>query len=161
MKIGLGGGCHWCTEAVFKAVHGVHNVRQGYISAKKSPDQFYEGIVMNYDPELVKLQDLILIHLRTHQSMKDHSMRHKYRSAIYVYDKMELEKTSEALKSVSISDGSKIVTRVYELASFKESRAEIRNYYQADPQRPFCTRYIQPKLDLLFKEFRSLLKEQG
>ncbi|WP_405198719.1 peptide-methionine (S)-S-oxide reductase [Christiangramia sp. LLG6405-1] len=138
MKIGLEGGCHWCTEAVFKAFKGVHDVRQGYIYAKESPDQFYEGIVFNYDPELVKLEDLILIHLSTHQSMKDHSMRHKYRSAIYVYDKMELEKTSEALKSVSISDGSKIVTRVYELASFKESRPEIRNYYQTDPQDHFA-----------------------
>ncbi|TQI70802.1 peptide-methionine (S)-S-oxide reductase [Gramella sp. Hel_I_59] len=160
MKIGLGGGCHWCTEAVFKAVKGVHDVRQGYISAKDSPDKFYEGIVFNYDPELVKLEDLILIHLSTHQSMKDHSMRHKYRSALYVYDQLELEKTWETLKTVENSAGSKFITSVYELSSFKESRAEIRNYYQTDPQRPFCTRYIKPKLDLLFEEFKGLLKEQ-
>ncbi|WP_298526001.1 peptide-methionine (S)-S-oxide reductase [uncultured Christiangramia sp.] len=161
MKIGLGGGCHWCTEAVFKAVNGVHNVRQGYISAKKSPDQLFEGIILEYNPELVKLEDLILIHLKTHQSMKDHSMRHKYRSAVYVFHKMELEKTSKALKIISNSIGTKIVTKVLELASFEESRPEIRNYYQTDPQRPFCTRYIKPKLDLLFKEFKGLLEEQG
>ena len=159
MKIGLGGGCHWCTEAVFKAVKGVYNVRQGYISAKESPDQFYEGIIMNYDPETVILEDLILIHLRTHQSMKDHSMRHKYRSAIYVYNQLDLGKTRKALKNVENSTGSKFVTRAYELACFKESRAEIRNYYQTDPQRPFCIRYIQPKLDLLLKEFKTLLNE--
>ena len=159
MKIGLGGGCHWCTEAVFKAVKGVYNLRQGYISAKESPDQFYEGIIMNYDPESVMLEDLILIHLRTHQSMKDHSMRHRYRSAVYVYNQLELEKTRQTLMKIENSTGSKFVTRAYELACFKESRAEIRNYYQTDPQRPFCTRYIQPKLDLLLKEFKTLLKE--
>lgn len=159
MKIGLGGGCRWCTEAVFEAVKGVYNVRQGYISAKESPDQFYEGIIMNYDPESVMLEDLILIHLRTHQSMKDHSMRHKYRSAVYVYNQLELRKTRQTLKTIENSAGSKFVTRAYELACFKESRAEIRNYYQTDPQRPFCTRYIQPKLDLLLKEFKTLLKE--
>jgi peptide-methionine (S)-S-oxide reductase len=76
-----------------------------------------------------------------------------------VYNQLELEKTRQTLMKIENSTGSKFVTRAYELACFKESRAEIRNYYQTDPQRPFCTRYIQPKLDLLLKEFKSLLKE--
>jgi len=156
MKIGMGGGCHWCTEAVFQALEGVLEVEQGYISTFEAPDKFYEGILLQYNPEEINLEELILVHLRTHQSLKDHSMRDKYKSAIYT-NKSNIPVVSKALTEIKKNTGLHFVTTVEEFGNFKQSRPEIRNYYRTDSKRPFCTKFIEPKLQLLLKEFRHLL----
>ncbi|WP_026916199.1 peptide-methionine (S)-S-oxide reductase [Christiangramia portivictoriae] len=157
MIIGLGGGCHWCTEAVFQAIKGVIDVRQGYVSAKQRKDRLYEGVLIKYNPDIIALEDILLVHLRTHQSMKDHSMRHKYKSAVYVLDPTKFESTKISLEHAAKQMDSEIVTEVCELAEFSDSRKAIRNYYNSNPERPFCTKYIQPKLDLLQREYAYLL----
>ena len=79
--IGLGGGCHWCTEAVFQSLHGVLNVKQGFVASEAPQDAFSEAVIITYEPGLIALYDLVLIHLMTHESTVWHDMRPKYRSA--------------------------------------------------------------------------------
>ncbi|MEP2968245.1 peptide-methionine (S)-S-oxide reductase, partial [Nonlabens ulvanivorans] len=67
LKIGLGGGCHWCTEAVFQAVTGVVKVEQGYISSETPYDSMSEAVIVHFST-LVDLEQLIDVHLETHAS---------------------------------------------------------------------------------------------
>ena len=85
-RIGFGGGCHWCTEAVFESIKGVQKVEQGFITPEGEEDSFSEAVIVHYDPSQIALKDLIEIHLWTHKSTSEHSMRGKYRSAVYAFD---------------------------------------------------------------------------
>lgn len=86
-KIGFGGGCHWCTEAVFQNLKGVNHVAQGWIASDENNTAFSEAVVVEFNPPKINLKTLIEIHLATHKSTSNHSMRKKYRSAIYVFSK--------------------------------------------------------------------------
>ncbi|KAA1246748.1 peptide-methionine (S)-S-oxide reductase [Aquimarina sp. RZ0] len=97
-KIGFGGGCHWCTEAVFQQLNGVTKVAQGYISSFDKNDYFSEAVIVSYDPQIINLKDLIEIHLHTHNSTSNHSFRKKYRSAVYYFK--ENEKQYEYIEHV-------------------------------------------------------------
>lgn len=88
-KIGLGGGCHWCTEAVFQSLKGLVKVEQGYIRSNEENDYFSEAILVHFDSKIILLKDLIEIHLHTHKSTSNHSFREKYRSTIYYFEENE------------------------------------------------------------------------
>ncbi len=85
-KIGFGGGCHWCTEAVFQSLKGVEKVEQGWIASEGEASTLSEAVIVHFDTSQISLVLLIEIHLLTHESTSEHSMRKKYRSAIYYFD---------------------------------------------------------------------------
>ena len=85
-ETGFGGGCHWCTEAVFQSLRGIVRVRQGFIAADPPYDGFSEAVAVAWDPVRISLEDLVAVHLATHASTSMHKMRGKYRSAIYVHE---------------------------------------------------------------------------
>jgi peptide-methionine (S)-S-oxide reductase len=156
-KIGLGGGCHWCTEAVFQKIKGVKDVFQGYLNTT-TDYEYSEGILITYDPNQISLEILLVIHIKTHQSFHNHSMRNKYRSGVYVFSNSQQKEVNNHLYQLQKQYSKKIITEVYSFNDFKESREQIRNYYGKDPQRPFCIKYIEPKLKILRMEFSKYLK---
>ena len=153
IRIGFGGGCHWCTEAVFQNLRGVARVEQGFIAAKAPYDSFSEAVIVYFDPEQISLSVLTDIHLRTHASGSDHSMRGKYRSAIYVYDEAQREEAAKILAELSKEFQTPRVTQILDFAKFKASDAQFQNYYNSDPERPFCQTYIDPKLSKIRKTY--------
>lgn len=152
-KIGMGGGCHWCTEAVFQSLIGVTKVDQGYIASTGENSEFSEAVIVYFDNSLISLEKLIEIHLYTHQSTSNHSMRKKYRSAVYTFSKAQYHQVQDILKILQNQFDEPLVTAVLQFNSFKPSREELRDYYLKDPEKPFCKRFIVPKLHLLTKEF--------
>lgn len=152
-KIGMGGGCHWCTEAVFQSLIGVTKVEQGYIASTGENSEFSEAVIVYFDNSLISLEKLIEIHLYTHQSTSNHSMRKKYRSAVYTFSKAQYHQVQDILKILQNQFDEPLVTAVLQFNSFKPSREELRDYYLKDPEKPFCKRFIVPKLHLLRKEF--------
>lgn len=158
-KIGFGGGCHWCTEAVFQSLKGVITVEQGYISSVAPNESFSEGVTVSFDMTQISLAILIEIHLRTHESTKNHSMRHSYRSAIYTFSSFQKEECEEILKTVQSTFGAPLITQVLPFEHFKSSREEITNYYFKDPEKVFCKRYIDPKLQLLLRNYGGYVRE--
>lgn len=145
-KIGFGGGCHWCTEAVFQQVAGVSKVDQGWIASESPNDVFSEAVVVHFDPEQIHLRKLILIHLKTHSCTSAHSMRKKYRSAIYTFYEEQAEASLASIKIHQEEFESPILTSVLPFVKFKENKEVYRNYYQKNPEKAFCVRYIEPKL---------------
>ena len=152
--IGLGGGCHWCTEGVFKSLLGVENVNQGWIASAEDSESYSEAIEVRFNESIITLHDLINIHLHTHAATSNHSMRQKYRSAIYVYDEKQHQPAMESLSKLSLSFDKPVITQVYRFADFRQNKTELLNYFYTSPTRPFCKTYIHPKLKILLSEFK-------
>jgi peptide-methionine (S)-S-oxide reductase len=152
-KIAFGGGCHWCTEAVFQSIIGVEKVEQGYVASTGEHSGFSEAVILHFNPEIVPLKRIIEIHLYTHKSTSNHSMRQKYRSAVYAYSASQLESSKDIIDRFQPDFNFKIITQVYPFKSFKTSRDELLNYYKNDPEKPFCKTFIDPKLKLLLEQF--------
>lgn len=156
-KIGLGGGCHWCTEAVFQQLKGVQGVEQGYISSDNANFNLSEAIIVHFEPKLISLAKLIEIHLYTHQSTSNHSFRKKYRSAVYYFTKDQKNESVKIITALQEDFSKSIVTKVLKFNEFESSREEIQNYYSKDPNKPFCKIHIEPKLQILLKQFKDNL----
>ena len=159
-RIGLGGGCHWCTEAIFQSLKGVSKVEQGFIASQNDEELFSEAVIVHYDKRLISLKDLIKIHLHTHKSTSAHSMRNKYRSAIYAFDKDSMAKSQMTLNGLQEEFENPIITKVLPFEGFKSSDTQFHNYYYSNPTKPFCESYISPKLKLLLRNFSELVHEE-
>jgi len=159
-RIGFGGGCHWCTEAVFMTLHGVSSVKQGFIKSEYPNDTFSEAVIVNYDTELIGLNELIEVHLRTHASSSKHRMRDKYRSAIYTFDDVQYRDCAQEICRLQQGSKQSLVTQILPHADFKVSGNKYRNYYYKDKNRPFCRTYIEPKIQLLHEHFSQLVIER-
>lgn len=156
-KIGFGGGCHWCTEAVFQALRSVGSVQQGFIASIPPNDNFSEAVVVEFDPNVLPLEILIEVHLLTHASTSAHRMRGKYRSAIYTFGDKQVKAAENALIKLQSGFDDKLVTNVLPFAEFRASDERFQNYYVKGPDKPFCKAYIDPKLKLLLQRFPSEL----
>ncbi|PKA98905.1 peptide-methionine (S)-S-oxide reductase [Flavobacteriaceae bacterium MAR_2009_75] len=156
-KIAMGGGCHWCTEAVFQELNGVQKVEQGFVASNGKISSFSEAVIVHFDSDVISLSDLIEIHLHTHRSTSNHSMRDKYRSAIYTFNFEQHRKAEKVVKRLQSKFHLPLVTKVLPFARFKPSADQFKNYYSKNPEKPFCKRYIDPKLELLQERFSKKL----
>ncbi len=152
-QITLGGGCHWCTEAVFQSLSGVIKVEQGFAQSAPPYDSWSEAVRVSFDPEKISEEQLVRVHLHTHAATKAHSMRGKYRSALYFLNHNhsnnhnQQQRLTEILTVLGNEFPEPLITQILPLEGFKASPAEYQNYYQTDPERPFCQLYIAPKLE--------------
>ncbi|WGI20925.1 peptide-methionine (S)-S-oxide reductase [Amylibacter sp. IMCC11727] len=158
-KIAFGGGCHWCTEAVFQALRGVQRTEQGFVQSTAPNDTWSEAVIVHFDPAAIPLATLVEIHVRTHASTSAHKMRGKYRSAVYTATPDQTEPTGQTLAALAPEFDAPLVTQILPLIAFKPSDSRFHNYYETDPTRPFCKTYIDPKLAKLRTDFTRHLKE--
>lgn len=156
-QIGFGGGCHWCTEAVFQSLRGVVSVAQGFIASTAPHAAFSEGVVVDFDAEIIPLDVLIAVHLRTHASTAPHKMRGKYRSAVYTYGHGKTAKARAIITAEQPHFDAVLITLTLPFAAFKPSDAQFQNYYATDASRPFCTTYIDPKLARIRRDFGAFI----
>ncbi len=157
-KVALGGGCHWCTEAVFLSLQGVTRVEQGFVAQKGDGSSFSEAVIVTYNPSQISLRDLVEIHLHTHQSTSEHSFRHKYRSAVYAFSDGDYDESNHILRELQTEFKETIVTKTYHFKEFKPSDEQFHNYYYSNPEKPFCKSYIDPKLKVLMAKYSKFMK---
>jgi peptide-methionine (S)-S-oxide reductase len=158
IKIGFGGGCHWCTESVFQSLKGVQKVEQGWIASTSENESFSEAVIVHFDAAVIDIKDLIEIHLNTHSSTSDHALRTKYRSAVYTFSETQFKASVEIIAGFQNAFNHQLITKVYPFKDFRPSPLQYQNYYLKNPQKPFCKRYISPKISLLEKRFPSKIK---
>lgn len=156
-KIAFGGGCHWCTEAVFQALIGVEKVDQGYVASTDINSNFSEAVIVHFNRECITLHTLIKIHLLTHNSRSNHSMREKYRSAVYTFDEDQFDSATVLLRGFQEEFNQELITKVLSFKDFVPSREQITNYYFKNPRKPFCETFINPKLELLLNQFSEFV----
>lgn len=153
VKIGFGGGCHWCTEGVFQSLLGVDEVQQGWIASDGANSSFSEAVIVSFNEAIISLEVLIAIHLHTHASTANHSFREKYRSAIYTFSEGQVTDALKAIEKVQKDFDKRIITQVLPFSSFKLNSENYLNYLYSRRDNAFCKRYIHPKLSLLRSKF--------
>ena len=154
-KIALGGGCHWCTEAVFQSLIGVTKVEQGFVASTHEHSSFSEAVIVHFNSEDISLKTLVEVHLHTHKSTSNHAMRIKYRSAVYVFSEVQKQEAEHIIETFQKAFNNTLITQVFPFKTFKASRQEITNYYYDNPEKPFCQSFINPKLKLLLNQFSA------
>ena len=157
-RAGFGGSCHWCTEAIFQSLKGVTEVEQGWIASNSDANNYSEAVIVNFDPEMISLNTLIAVHLHTHSCTANHSMRSKYRSAVYTFDEEQAAAARKAIEALQVEFEQPIITRVLPFKAFKLNKQEYLNYYYSNPDKPFCENIVSPKLKLLMDRFVENVK---
>ena len=151
-KVGLGGSCHWCTEAVFQSLVGVSKVEQGWISSDEYA-AMSEAVIVYFDSDTISLDVLIEVHLHTHSCTSTHRMREKYRSAVYVYNKMQRSTSIQIINSLQSQFEMPIITKVLDFDTFESNKEEYLDYYYNNPEKAFCKNQINPKLKKIMSMF--------
>jgi len=152
-KIGFGGSCHWCTEAIFRSLNGVSEVEQGWISSTNNHNTPSEAVIVHFDSNKINLVTLIAIHLHTHSCTAEHSMRGKYRSAVYYFTEEQSNAAAKAIEDLQKDFDQPVITRVLPFVDFKLNEENYLNYYYKNPTKPFCQNIVNPKLKELLAEF--------
>jgi peptide-methionine (S)-S-oxide reductase len=114
-------------------------------------------VKVQFDPDLIDLARLIDIHLHTHASTSQHSMRAKYRSAIFVNSPQQAHDANAILSDIQDAFSEPLVTRVLPLVKFKPSEPERKGYFEKNKGNQFCERYIEPKLQKLRDAYPHLV----
>lgn len=154
-KIGFGGSCHWCTEAVFRSLKGVSYVEQGWIASDGKNALPSEAVIVHFEPGEINLETLVSIHLHTHSCTTEHAMRSKYRSAIYTFNDEQMEAGGQAIKNLQADFEEPIITTLLPFQTFKLNEEHYLDYYYKDPSKPFCQNIVNPKLKELLSRFRN------
>lgn len=158
-RVGLGGGCHWCTEAVFQHLLGVEQVEQGFIASTPPDDTHSEAILAHFDEDVIPLRVLLAVHLHTHSSTSDHALRSRYRSAIYTTSETQREQVSHELAILQEEWREPLITKILPLGEFRLNDSRYHDYYLSRPDSQFCQVHIDPKLaklrDLFTPYYRS------
>ena len=157
-QIGFGGGCHWCTEAVFSSLNGVAEVQQGWIASEGKAARLSEAVVVTFDEEKIPLKDLVHIHLLTHSSSSAHKFRKKYRSAVYTFNSKQSSMAQKALAELADENDKNYITQVLPFRSFKLNDERYQQYYLKHADKPFCKTYIDPKLATLRQQYAHHVK---
>ncbi|HXG51899.1 MAG TPA: peptide-methionine (S)-S-oxide reductase MsrA [candidate division Zixibacteria bacterium] len=173
----FGGGCFWCTEAVFAQLRGVVAVTPGYAGGE-TPDPTYEEVCtgrtghaevvrIEFDPAEIAFRDLLAVFFATHdpttRDRQGNDVGPQYRSTILYADdgqRREAERFIAELNQSAVF-GKPVVTTVEPLREFYEAEDYHRNYYANNPLQPYCQYTIPPKLQKLHRQFRDLLKGNG
>lgn len=169
----LGGGCFWCTEAVFRMIKGVASVAPGYAGgATKNPtfEQVCSGttghaevINITYDSSAVNLETLLTVFFATHDpTTKDrqgNDVGTQYRSIILYISDAQKEIAEKFMGDLNTSSefGNPIVTEVTKLDTFYPAEDYHKNYYENNKNQSYCQVVINPKLQKVQKEFAKLL----
>lgn len=167
----FGGGCFWCTEAVFESLKGVTSVMPGYAGGTtKNPDYWSihggksghaEVIKVEYDPEAISFGDLLTVFFATHDpttlNRQGADVGTEYRSAVFYTTEAQREATEKFIAELNTS-GPKVVTEVKPLDAFYEAEESHKQYYKNNQDAPYCQIVINPKMEKLKKRFHELLK---
>lgn len=159
-KIGFGGGCHWCTEAVFQILNGVQKVEQGWIASTGENSSFSEAVIVHFDSLTISLENLTAIHLHTHSCTSMHPMRNKYRSAIYTFSESQPAKLKIIIENLQTDFEQPIITQILPFVDFRLNKESQLNYYQKNSDNPFCTTYIHPKFRMMMEKFSKQIDEE-
>lgn len=171
----FGGGCFWCTEAVFKMLKGVVSVEPGYAGgtvahptyAEVSTGQTGHAEVTRvvFDPSLISFRTLMTVFFASHDpsslNRQGNDVGTQYRSAIFYTtpeQKKEAQETVAELAAAS-AEGDPIVTEISPLDRFFPAEDYHKNYYATHKDQAYCQLVINPKLEKIQKEFATLLQE--
>ena len=172
--ITLGGGCFWCTEAVFVKVRGVTDVESGYCNGhvtKPSYEQVCSGdtghnevVKLVFDPAQINLREILeiffVIHDPTTLNRQGNDAGTQYRSGIYVSSPEQGEIANNMLAEMTQAKvfGRAIVTEVLPLSNYWPAEDYHQDFFERNPFQGYCVAVAGPKVEKFRKTFAKLVK---
>ena len=157
----VGGGCFWCTEAVFQEVRGVHKVVSGYTGGKAPGRPTYreicsgltghaEVVQITFDPAVITYEDILIIFMTTHDpttlNRQGADTGTQYRSVIYYHNVSQQQKVNMVLSEMQKVYEKPIVTELSSLGIFYDAEDYHQDYYKNNSEQGYCQVVINPKL---------------
>ena len=165
----LGGGCFWCTEAVFQMLPGVKSVASGYAGGTKENPTYKEVcagdtghaevIQMEYDPKVVSYEKLLETFWEAHDPTtpnrqgNDHGTQ--YRSIILYSSEAQRSAAEKSKAEEQKALGKPIVTEIVPLKKFYKAEGYHQGYYRDNPSQPYCRMIIRPKVEKFEKKLKA------
>jgi peptide-methionine (S)-S-oxide reductase len=167
--ITLGGGCFWCTEAVYEHVDGVTAVESGYCNghvAQPTYEQVCSGatgcvevIRVAFDADRISLREVLeiffVIHDATTLNRQGNDVGTQYRSGIYFHEAAQQAVAREVMDEVNAKVGGRLVTELLPLADYSRAEDYHQHYYANHPYQGYCAMVAAPKIEKFRKTFAS------
>ncbi|MBS3794891.1 MAG: peptide-methionine (S)-S-oxide reductase MsrA [Candidatus Thorarchaeota archaeon] len=174
-KATFGGGCFWCTEAVFQRIRGVQSVTSGYAGGDVANPTYQEVcsgntghaevVQIEYEPDEISYEELLDVFFETHDpttlNRQGNDVGTQYRSIILYHDKQQkslaTKKINELDESGKYEDS--VVTEITDFEEFYPAEGYHQDYYEKNPSRGYCRVVIKPKLEKMEKSFSLRLND--
>ena len=171
-KADFGGGCFWCTEAIFQRLKGVKKVESGYSGGTVVNPTYREVcsgstghtemVEITYEPSEISFGDLLRIHLSTHTpttlNQQGADTGSQYRSIIFYRTEEEKQTAMEVIEEVQKNYPDMIVTQLEMFEHFYKAEDYHQDYYNKNPDGGYCQAIIDPKLSKFRKLYNDRLK---
>jgi len=170
----FGGGCFWCTEAIFQMLRGVDLVVSGYAGGKLAKPSYEavsggqtghaEVIKIEFDPAVISYENLLEVFFATHDptrlNRQGNDVGEQYRSLILTTSDEQNKQAQAYIKKLTDSGefSASVATKVEPLKEFFSAESYHQNYYQKNTDAPYCQIVISPKVAKFKEKHPELLK---
>ncbi|MDO8304878.1 peptide-methionine (S)-S-oxide reductase MsrA [Herminiimonas sp.] len=170
----LGGGCFWCTEAVFQQMAGITAVESGYTGgqvANPSYEQICEGttghaevVRLSFDPAVVSFREILevffTIHDPTTLNRQGNDVGTQYRSVIYYHTPQQQETAKQVISEMANVWDAPIVTELSPAVTYYKAESYHQNYFRQNPLQGYCAFIVAPKVSKFRQTFRDRIKSE-
>lgn len=167
----FGGGCFWCTEAVFLQIRGVSKVVSGYAGGHTTHPTYEEicngdtnhaeVILIDFDETQISFKQLLDVFFATHDpttlNRQGNDVGTQYRSVIYYLNEEQQRQSQETIDALK-AEGLNVVTELTPAPTFYPAEDYHQNFFAKNPSQGYCNFAIPPKLNKLRAKFVELLK---
>jgi peptide-methionine (S)-S-oxide reductase len=173
----LGGGCFWCLEAVYERMAGVLSVESGYMGGHTENPTYQdvcsgttghvEVVQITFDPNVASYRDILDVFFATHdpttRDRQGNDVGTQYRSVIFTHSDEQLAAAEEAIRELNEARiwDRPIVTEVRPATRFYRAENYHQEYFRNNPQQPYCTYVVAPKVRKFQEKFGGKLKRAG
>jgi peptide-methionine (S)-S-oxide reductase len=170
----LGAGCFWCVEAIYQELQGVISVTSGYSGGTiKNPSYrevctettgHAEVCQLVYDPKQISFDEILevfwQIHNPTTLNRQGNDIGTQYRSVIFYHSQEQKRKAGEYINKMNTARvfDNPVVTEIAPFQAFYKAEDYHQEYFNKNPNQPYCQLVIRPKVDKFHKLFESKLK---
>ncbi|EKD23692.1 MAG: methionine sulfoxide reductase A [uncultured bacterium] len=167
----FGGGCFWCTEAIFANLKGIVSATPGYAGGTTHNPTYdvvssgetghAEVTKIEFNPSIITVNDLLTVFFATHDpttlNRQGNDVGTQYRSIILYTSEAQERQAREYITSVQDSFSDPIITEIKPFTEFYEAEDYHQRYYEKHKDAPYCQAIIDQKLEKLQKQFAALL----
>jgi peptide-methionine (S)-S-oxide reductase len=173
----LGGGCFWCLDAVFRGLHGVHEVESGYAGGPRANPTYEqvcsgatghaEVVRVKFDPSVLSYRDLLTVFFTIHDpttpDRQGNDVGTQYRSVVFAQtpeQRADAEAVIKDLTAQKLFDGP-IVTQIAGAEPFYPAEGYHQDYFSRNANQPYCMFVVAPKVAKFRKAFADRLKARA
>ena len=169
----FGGGCFWCTEAIFQSIAGVSKVTSGYCGGHDIDPKYEavcngvtghaEAIQIEFDTSIINYASILKVFWDTHDpttlNQQGADIGTQYRSVIFFHDPTQEAEATKLKQEIEKSDRyeNPIVTEIIKFNTFFPAESYHQNYYSTNPDQPYCKMVIEPKITKFRSKYSKLI----